>query len=375
MPPPTDRPSDRPTVAVCTFRLGPTDGVSVVARTWMDVLAGAGFQVVTVTGAPAPPGQREPHRCVAGLGIPDPADPDPPGPDPDDLADALSGADLVVVENALTIPLHLSASRALAAVLAGRRALVHHHDPPWERERFAHVGELPADDPAWRHVAITRPLAAELARRRGIRAAVVPNGFAVPGPESPARAAARRAAARAELGIDDDRPLLAHPVRAIARKDVPAALRLAEAVGGTYWLLGPAEEGYGAELDRLLSAACCPVLHRPMRHTADVYAAADHVLFPSTFEGFGNPPIEAALHRRTVTVGHYPASDDLRELGFRWFDPHDADAVRRVLAAGPQDPWTAELLEENHRLAVDHFSLDRMAAQLLAVLDGAGWLP
>jgi glycosyltransferase involved in cell wall biosynthesis len=363
-----------PRVAVCSFRLGPNDGVSVVARTWMDTLAQAGFEVVTVTGADAPEGQVEPHRRVDGLGIPDPGATDPPGPDRDALAGALADADLVVVENALTIPLHLPASRALAAELAGRPTLVHHHDPPWERERFAHVTELPADDPAWRHVAITGPLARELAGRCGIDAVVIPNGFAVPGPEAPVVAARRRAATRALLDVADGEALLAHPVRAIARKGVPAAVALAEQVGATYWLLGPAEEGYGPELERILAGARCRVLHRPVAATADIYAAADHVLFPSTWEGFGNPPIEAALHRRTVTVGHYPAADDLRAQGFRWYGPTDAASVRAVLDA-PSSSEVRAVVDHNRRLAEERFSLERVAAQLLDLLDGAGWLP
>ena len=88
----------------------------------------------------------------------------------------LAGADLVVVENLLTIPLNLPASRVVAAALRGRPALLHHHDPPWHRARFAHVTELPADDPAWRHVAISRLAAAELAER-GIEPIVVYNAF------------------------------------------------------------------------------------------------------------------------------------------------------------------------------------------------------
>lgn len=361
-----------PLVAFCSFRFGPSDGVSVVARTWMDAFSAAGYDVVTVTGEAAPPAQREPHRLVPGLGIPGPDAVDPPGPDAAALRAALADADLVVVENLLTIPLHLPASRAVAAELAGRPALLHHHDPPWQRERFAHVTELPADDPAWRHVAITGSLATELADR-GIVAAVVPNGFEVP-TTTPAERAALRARTRTQLGMAPDEPVLVHPVRAIPRKDVPAALALSEAVGATYWLLGPAEEGYGPELERLLAAARCRVVHHPAATTAAIHATADHVLFPSRWEGFGNPPIEAALHRRTATVGHYPVSDELRAMGFRWFEPDDAGSVRAVLS-DPGAPEVTDVLDANERLAVERFSLQRVRADLLAVLDAAGWLP
>ena len=47
---------------------------------------------------------------------------------------------------------------------------------------------------------------------------------------------------------------------ALARKNIAGGLALAAAVGGTYWLLGPAEDGYGPELDRLVAGGALPGL-------------------------------------------------------------------------------------------------------------------
>ncbi len=155
---------------------------------------------------------------------------------------------------------------------------------------------------------------------------------------------------------------------------MPQALALAEAVAGRYWLPGPAEEGYGPTLDRLLAEASVPVLRRGFdaHERADVYAAADAVLFPSTWEGFGNPPIEAAIHRRPVVVGTYPVAAELRQLGFRWLPADDPGPLRAALA----DPERLEPdLEENHRLARCHFSRAELRAALAQLLDREGWLP
>ena len=340
-----------PAVAFVSFRLGLHDGVSVVAATWAHVFADLGWAVRTVAGAGPV------DVVVPGLAL-DAAEP----PTDDAVATALDGADLVVVENLCTIPLNLPAARVVARVLAGRPAVLHHHDPPWQRAAHAAVTELPPTDPAWRHVTINRLTEAEMAER-GIVATTIYNGFDVDEPQGD------RAATRAALGVAEGDRLLLHPVRAIPRKDVPAAVRLAEAIGATYWLAGPAEDGYEDALATVLASARCRVLHAPPPGSlADAYAAADAVAFPSTWEGFGNPPVEAAIHRRPVAVGPYPVADELRELGFRWFDAAAPDALDAFL--NHPDP---AIHDANARVARTHFSLDRVRRDLVALLRAAGW--
>jgi len=342
------------TAAIVSFRLGLTDGVSIVARTWADALRDMGFDIISVAG------EGPVDRVVSGLAI-DATEPPPIG----EVEDALADADLVVVENLCTIPLNLAAARVVAEVLRGRPAVMHHHDPPWQRERFAHIDELPATDPAWRHVTINR-LTEQQMRARGVDATTIYNGFDtrydINEPD--------RAAARQRLDVADGERLFAHPVRAIERKGIADAIKLCEQLDATYWLLGEAEEGYGAELEALLANARCRVIRRPSAHEPKIYAAPDAIVFPSTWEGFGNPPIEASLARRPVAVGPYPVGVELQALGFRWFDALTPDGLGEWLAT-PDD----ELLDHNRRVACEHFSLDVMAERLRVLLGEAGWLP
>jgi glycosyltransferase involved in cell wall biosynthesis len=197
------------------------------------------------------------------------------------------------------------------------------------------------------HVTITEHARREFAAR-GIRATAIHNGFAR------LRGRSGRAATRRRLGVAPDERLLLHPVRAIPRKNIPLALSLAEQTGAAYWLTGPAEDGFGRALDGLLRSTSARVLRWavPRHELADAYAASDAVMFPSTWEGFGNPPIEAALARRPAVVGTYPAADELRAVGFRWIDPTDTVALERALT----EPDGASL-EHNHALACSRFSV------------------
>lgn len=369
--------------AIVSFRLGLSDGVSVVAGHWQQILEAIGFEVVTVAG------EGPVDRLVPGLSI---GAHSGGGDDTggshrsgtadarglaEAVSDALADVDLTVVENLCTIPLNLPAARAVAQVLKGQPAILHHHDPPWQRSRFAAVTELPPTDPRWRHVVINR-LTAEQFRERGLDATVIYNGF------NTNAAPANRSGLRATLGVDDQTLLIAHPVRAIPRKNIPAAVAIAEALGGTYWLLGEAEDGYQPTLDKVLAAARCEVIHRPVARTPDIYAAADLVVFPSEWEGFGNPPIEAAIWGKPCVVGDYPVAKELAAFGFRWFSATNLNEVRSFLdditdvaadTTTTADTSAAHILEHNRAVAVTHFSLKRVRADLEALLSTAGWLP
>ncbi|HEY5886718.1 MAG TPA: hypothetical protein VIT24_03270, partial [Acidimicrobiales bacterium] len=101
------------TCAIVSFRLGGTDGVSIVAEAWATSLTELGFDVCTVAG------EGPVDHLLPGLAI-DAAIP----PTTAHLAEARADIDLVGVENLVTIPLNLPAARAVSRVLAGRPAIL-----------------------------------------------------------------------------------------------------------------------------------------------------------------------------------------------------------------------------------------------------------
>ncbi|MGI8684212.1 MAG: hypothetical protein ACR2MO_03805 [Acidimicrobiales bacterium] len=343
-------PSPAPVAAIMSFRLGGPDGVSVEAAKWGWALGELGFDVRTVAG------EGDAHAVVPGLAI---GAPEPPTPA--EVAAALDGAGLVVVENLCSLPLNPAGADVVAGVLAGRRAVLHHHDLPWQRARFADHPPPPTD-PAWLHVTINDLSRHQLAGH-GITATTLRNTF---DPDPPV---GRRRETRAVVGVPPGRRLVVQPTRALARKGVGDAIALAAALDAVYWLLGPAEDGYGPELDRVLGDATVPVLRGLGRASmADAYAACDVVAFPSSWEGFGNPVVESALQRRPLALHRYPVATELESFGFRWF-PADDPAP---LAAWLDAPDT-RLLDHNQAVARAHFDLNDLPKRLTALFDRAGW--
>ncbi len=354
-----------------SFRLGGSDGVAVEARKWGAGLGELGFEVRRLAGEISEPGDGD--IVVPGLAL----DGAVAAPRPEEIAAALDGSDLVVVENVCSLPVNLEASRAVAASLATHRGRVvlHHHDLPWQRTSFrTHETEFPPRLPGALHVTINHRSRRELEARAYEDAATIHNRFEVDDGIDLV-AAARRDATRAELGFADDDVVLLQPARAIPRKNVPGGIRYAAELQRAlpdrrvrYWLSGPAEDGYGPTLARLLERSAVPTALGRARTAADAYAACDAVVFPSTWEGFGNPTIESIAHRRPLAVFRYPVLGEITAYGLRYFDLDDAAALARFL----RDP-DERMLDANLRRARANFSITDLPAAIDAAFSAHGW--
>jgi len=355
-----------PTAVFCSFRLGGTDGVSVETKKWEWAIRELGFTTRRVAGDFAD-GLRPNDTWLPFLQI----DP-PPGTraEPDALSATLAGADLVVVENLCSLPLNEVSAEITAGVLADHdgRVLFHHHDLPWERPDLAHLEAFPPRRPNSLHVTINEQARATLAER-GIEAHVIRNAFdldPIPG-DGPAT---RRAMAFASEHV-----VLLQPTRAIPRKEVGRGIKFAEAIAARlpervvhFWITGPAEDGFGPELDRLVHDAVVPVTIGRAARPEDAYAAADVVVFPSSWEGFGNPVIEATIAARPVVVGHYPVLDELVALGLELLSIDEPGIVADLVASD-----SLSCLESNRVVLETYFDLADLPGRIATTWSAVGW--
>ncbi len=311
---------------------------------------------------------------------------------------------LLIVENALAIPMHVPLGLALTEFIAeeGMPVIAHHHDFAWERSRFwpnavadyLHSA-FPPILPSVHHVVINSIAADQLARRRGVRATLIPNVMDFDSPPITDELGAQEWAddLRSTLGIDSEESLLLQPTRVVPRKGIERAIELAARLQRRCVLVvshasgdeGTAYETYlrrHADMIgvRIIFAAATFARRRgrtpagdKVYGLSDVYRQADLVTYPSLIEGFGNAFLEAVYHRRPIVVNRYDVfRADIEPKGFDVvaFDGFiREETMRRVEAILEHTTMEAQIVTRNYSLGQKHYSYRTLERQLTALLD------
>ncbi|MCL4261025.1 MAG: glycosyltransferase family 4 protein [Anaerolineales bacterium] len=307
--------------------------------------------------------------------------------------------EILIVENALTIPLNLPLGLAITEFIAetGYPTIAHHHDFHWERQRFQVncVGDylaaaFPPTLPSIRHVVINTIQAQQVASRFGLAARVIPNvmDFDSPPPASDSYGQT----VRADFGIRDGEYFFLQPTRVIQRKgiehaielmrrlDLPAKLIISHAAGDEGTAYEQRVREYADLLDVTVRFESDQVQDergttkdgKKIYTLSDVYPHADMVTYPSAIEGFGNAFLEAVYYRRLILVNNYSIYEvDIKPKGFRtiWFDGFISDntlaATRNALKHPEQ---TQEWTELNYQLAQRYFSYTVLERRLESIV-------
>lgn len=102
---------------------------------------------------------------------------------------------------------------------------------------------------------------------------------------------------------------------------------------------------------------------------AGLYAGATALLFPSLYEGFGIPPLEAMLLGCPVLASDIPPTREVCGDAALFFDPYRPDEMVRAINEVLHKPERrATMIEHGHQRA-QAFSWDRSAGRLLDIVE------
>jgi glycosyltransferase involved in cell wall biosynthesis len=135
-------------------------------------------------------------------------------------------------------------------------------------------------------------------------------------------------------------------------------------VGKRGWLYGD----FFAELERspVREAVILPGFV-PDEHLPAVYAGAQALVFPSLYEGFGLPTLEAMACGTPVACSDTASLPEVGGDAALYFDPTSEDAILQTLRRLLSDAELQEELARRGLTRASHFSWDRVAAETEAV--------
>ena len=309
--------------------------------------------------------------------------------------------DLLVAENALTIPLHVPLGLALTETIAETQlpTIAHHHDFHWERVRFSvnAVGDyirmaFPPNLSNIRHVVINSEAQEQLALRTGISSAIIPNVLDF---ENPPRVSKKRTQIfRQSIGLEPDDRMILQPTRIVQRKGIEFSIELVKELKDARNKLvishEAGDEGY-EYADWLQEYAHEHDVHLRLVTTKiadpwsnngnggaqyslwDIYPFADFITYPSLYEGFGNAFLEAIYFRKPILVNRYATF--VKDIEPQGFDLTVMDGflskktVQSVIEILESPERREKMVDYNYKVAARHFSYSVLRTRLNAILN------
>jgi len=309
--------------------------------------------------------------------------------------------DLLVVQNALAIPMHIPLGLALTEVIAETciPTIAHHHDFYWERSRYLVNGSntyfntaFPPKLPNMIHVVINSDARENLARRRGIPSAIIPN--IIDFHNLPDVNPLRVHAFRKSIGLKPEDKMVLQPTRVVRRKGIEHAIDLVRALDDpSYKLVISHEAGdegfeyaewlqsYASECHvdlRLVTAGIKdPFMQKEKDGKGfslwDIYPSAELITYPSSCEGFGNALLEAIYFKKPVLINRYPIyKRDIEPKGFDFIEMDGClsrNTIEKVKEILKSPDRKAQMVNHNYAVGARYYSygvLRRYLAHLMA---------
>ncbi len=308
--------------------------------------------------------------------------------------------DLIIVENALTIPMHIPLGLALTEIIAERQipTVAHHHDFYWERTRFSVNAvddylrmAFPPKLGSIEHVVINSEAQENLALRTGVSSTIVPNVLDFDNPPQVNQGLSDTF--RASIGLEPEDKIILQPTRIVQRKGIEHAVELVRDLKDPRYKLvishEAGDEGFEYADWLVHHAEACGVdlrlikmrMNDPINGTVDdkpsyslwhIYPHADFITYPSLYEGFGNAFLEAIFFRKPLLINRYATFvRDIEPKGFDLvvMDGFLTDAnVARVREVLESTERRRQMVDHNYATAKRHYSYHVLRSRLNALI-------
>jgi glycosyltransferase involved in cell wall biosynthesis len=141
-------------------------------------------------------------------------------------------------------------------------------------------------------------------------------------------------------------------------------------VGGSGWATGEIDASIARHRDHVRLLGHVPDVDLP-----GLYRGAALFAYPSLFEGFGLPVLEAMAAGTAVLTSNVSSLPEVGGEAVRYADPHDVDAIRDALDALLRDPAERARLAAAGRERSRRFSWERTARETLTLVERAAAVP
>ncbi len=305
--------------------------------------------------------------------------------------------DLIIPENALTIPMNISLGLAITEFIAETciPTIAHHHDFYWERDRFLvnacqdYLDKgFPPDLPSTRHVVINSIASKQLSHRTGISNTIIPNVFDFAG--KPDSDGVPGHVLKKKIGLKEDELLILQPTRVIPRKWIERSIEIVQHLNipDPKLVISHAAGDEGCEYYRRIMeyaenagvriiAIDSLIGNRRAANgktysIADIYGCADLVTYPSGYEGFGNAFLETMYYKKPIVVNRYSIYiADIEPKGFDVITINGfatSNAIKKIRKVLGDEEYRRKMINGNYELAAEFFSFEILEEKLMHLI-------
>ena len=415
-------------IVIISTRISGNDGVSLECKNWKEILTRMGHKVTFLAGELDSVGVLMPElhfqwpyvmdlhdKVVYGKGnyrqVEDKVF---------DIAGTIEGklrkflnkgrkADMFVIANALSLPMHLPLAVALKRVIEELDipTIARHHDFWWERKRYLRSQLFPFFErwfppnlPNIRHTVINSASQKELFKRFKISSSVISDSFDFDNLEL-LKKDKYAAGFRREFGIKKDEIVFLQATRMVPRKRIELSIELVKKLKNEKVVLviaghsGDEGKDYEIKIRKMVQQYGIRCLfvgenvnskrrivaisngEKPVRKKIytlwDCYINSDFVTYPTRIEGFGNQFIEAVFFKKPIILTPYPVyKHDIEPLGFevvKMTDSVSDGAVKKVRKLLKDKKKVERMTKKNFKLGKENFSYDSTQKKIQKIID------